>query len=515
MNTFIQKYQPHVKGVLSGFDRLVFRGNLMSIARADGMMRYLSHVSVLLKHFAEHAKQVTLRLRKASIAEAQRLGRPVEYLRSSQASKEEYARVIAHRDGISDGLIAVLTCVEPIWSYRVRRDPTRKKLVLRPEMRKGLQFYHYWMHPEFGFMHGRIATWFPFQVQICINGRECLARRMDKAGLAYLRWDNSFPWIEDVQEAQRMMDETLRLPWVETLQGIARALNPVHEEIFRVFPIDYYWTAHQTEWATDLMFDERASVEAIYPLLIRGTMEAFGAEHVMRFLGHKPSANFKGEAYTDHRRREEGVRVKHQMKANSVKVYDKGSILRVETTINDTTEFTSYHASERDPSGKMKWLPMRKGIADLHRRSEVSQACNERYLHALATLNTDSTLSRLVHPVCHRTTYKGRPVRPLRPWSEPDRTLFEVVNDAAFCLNGFRNREIVQRLYPKGFTDSADRKKASARISRLLRLLRAHGIIKRVNQTYRYQVTDSGRQILTAILQYQSLNLQQILQKAA
>ena len=325
MDTFIQKYQPHVKGVLSGFDRLVFRGNLMGLCTVDGMMRYLSHVSVLLKHFSEHAKRATLWLRQGSIAEALRLGRPVQYLRSSQASKEGFARDIAQRDGIRDGLIAVLTCVEPIWSYRVHRDPIRKRLVLRPEMRKGLQFYHYWMHPHFGFMHGRIATWFPFQIQVCINGREWLARRMDRAGLAYLRRDNSFPWIEDVPEAQRMMDEMQRVAWVEMLQGIARCLNPAHEEMFRAFPIDYYWTAHQSEWATDLMFDERASIEAMYPLLTRGTMEAFNAEQVMRFLGHKPSANFLGEAYTDHRRRKEGVRVKHQMKANSVKVYDKGA----------------------------------------------------------------------------------------------------------------------------------------------------------------------------------------------
>jgi len=515
MDTFIQKYQPHVKGVLSGFDRLVFRGNLMGLCTVDGMMRYLSHVSVLLKHFSEHAKRATLWLRQGSIAEALRLGRPVQYLRSSQASKEGFARDIAQRDGIRDGLIAVLTCVEPIWSFRVHRDPTRKRLVLRPEMRKGLQFYHYWMHPDFGFMHGRIATWFPFQIQVCINGREWLARRMDRAGLAYLQRDNSFPWIEDVHEAQRMMDEMQRVAWVEMLQSIAQCLNPVHEEMFRAFPIDYYWTAHQSEWATDLMFDERASIEAMYPLLTRGTMEAFNAEQVMRFLGHKPSANFLGEAYTDHRRRKEGVRVKHQMKANSVKVYDKGSILRVETTINDPTEFTSDHVSERDPSGGMKWLPMRKGIADLHRRSEVSQACNDRYLHALATLNTDRTLGQLVDPVLRPVQYKGHPARAINPWSEPDRTLLNAVNDGAYCLNGFRNRDIVKQLYPQALSDPAQHRQASARVTRMLRLLRAHGIIKRVNQTYRYQVTEPGRQILTAILQYQSLNLKQVLQKAA
>jgi len=517
MNAFIQKYRSVVKGVLSGFDRLVFRGTLMPLCSPGGMADYLYAVRVLLRDFGIHVADVTQRLRSASLEEANRLGRPIVYLASSRVSKEETARQIAEGDRVDKGLIAVLKCVEPIWSYEVVSDRAQNKLRLKRALRKGLQFYHYWMDPDFGLMHGRIATWFPFQIQVCMNGREWLARMMDRAGLAYRRHDNSFTWIEDVVAAQGMMDEMLRLAWPERLQAIAQKLNPAHEEMFHLFPAGYYWTVFESEWATDVMFDQRASIERMYPLLTRAVMEAFGAENVLRFLGRKPNGNLRnlqGEVYSDHRRREEGVRVKHQVKKNSVKVYDKGSVLRVETTINDPTDFKSYRARERDPNGEKKWLPMRKGIADLHRRAEVSQACNERYLHALATLNADSTLLHLVHPVCRACQYRGHPVRALRPWSEPDRTLLEMVNDGAFCLNGFRNRDLVQRFHPKGFSDPAEHRKASARVTRLLRLLRAHGIIKRVSNTYRYQVTDNGRQILTAILQYQALTLQQI-QKAA
>ena len=514
MNQFIQKYQAVVKGVLSGFDRLVFRGTLIPLCSPGGMADYLWAVRVLLRDFGIHVAEVTQRLRSASLEEANRLGRPIVYLTSSHVSKEETARQIAEQDGVREGLIAVLKCVEPIWSYEVVSDRAQNKLRLKRAFRKGLQFYHYWMDPDFGLMHGRIATWFPFQIQVCLNGREWLARRMARAALAHRRQENSFTWVEDVVRAQGMMDEMLQLAWPERLQTIAQRLNPAHEEIFQRFPARYYWTVFESEWATDVMFDQRASVEQMYPLLTRAAMEAFSADNVLRFLGRKPNGNFLGEVYSDHRRREEGVRVKHQVKKNSVKTYDKGSVLRVETTINDPRDFKVYRATERDPDGEKRWLRMRKGVADLHRRAQVSQACNERYLDALATLNTDSTLLYLVHPICRRTQYKGHPVRALHPWSEPDRTLLEAVNNGAFCLNGFRNRDIVDRLHPKGFSDPAERPKASARVTRLLRLLRAHGIIKRVSTTYRYQVTDRGRQILTAILQYQPLTLQQI-QKAA
>ena len=241
-------------------------------------------------------------------------------------------------------------------------------------------------------------------------------------------------------------------------------------------------------------------------------MEAFGAEDVLRFLGHCRDGNLRrlrGEVTSDHRRREDGVRVKFRVK-NSVKVYDKASVLRVETTVNDARDFRVYRTSERDPNGKMKWLKMRKGIADLHRRSEVSQASNDRCLDALATLNTDSSLMELVRPVCRRREHRGRTVRALRPWSEPDAAVLRAVNNGAHYLNGFRNRDLVEKLYPKGINDVVERRKASARVTRQLRLLRAHGIIKRVATTYRYQLTDQGRQILTAILQYQALTLQQI-----
>jgi hypothetical protein len=273
----------------------------------------------------------------------------------------------------------------------------------------------------------------------------------------------------------------------------------------------------ESEWATDVMFKDRASLERLYPLLTRAAMEAFGAEDVLRFLGHCRDGNlrnFQGEVTSDHRRREEGVRVKFRVKKNSVKLYDKWSALRAETTINDPSDFMVYRPSQRDPNGTMRWQEMRKGVADLYRRSEVSQASNDRCLNALATLNTDSPLIELVRPVCRRREQGGRTVRALRPWSEPDAALLRAVNSGAFFVNGFRNRDLVERLYPKGFTDAAERRKASARVTRQLRLLRAHGIIKRVATTYRYQPTEQGRQILTAILQYQALTLQQIAKAA-
>src|ERR1039458_9791753 len=118
-------------------------------------------------------------------------------------------------------------------------------------------------------MNARIQTWFPFRIQICLNGREWLARQMDQAGLRYVRQDNCFPWIEDFAEAQRLMDQQLSTHWAEELNGIAAMLNPIHEEIFQHFHVNYYWSTHQSESAIDIRFPQAEDLKRLYPLLLQ------------------------------------------------------------------------------------------------------------------------------------------------------------------------------------------------------------------------------------------------------
>ena len=176
MQDFIQKYEPEVTGVLNGWDRLRFRGTLRALAVARGMMNYLHVIGVLLKDFGAWVEQASERVKAACQEEAARQGRPVRYLASSQTRKEDVALEIARADGVTDGLIALLTCVEPCMTYSIRRDRALKKLVLQPGLRKCLHVYYYWMDRDFGLMHARLQTWFPFTIQVCLNGRLWLAQ---------------------------------------------------------------------------------------------------------------------------------------------------------------------------------------------------------------------------------------------------------------------------------------------------------------------------------------------------
>lgn len=525
MKEFIAKHKEEITGVLSGFDRLVFRGTLRPISYPEGMMGYLSGNNVRLTSFGRHVLQVSERLKQACKGKAEALGRPVKYLASGAESKEELARGIVERDKIEEGLVCVLSCVETCRTFEVYRNREKRKLELVSRIRKCLFLYQYWMHREFGFLNARIQTWFPFSVQVCMNGREWLARQMGRAGMKYVRQDNCFPWVEDWGRAQRLLDGQLRRNWPKVLEPLARGLNPVHAQIFGDFPMNYYWTTYQSEWAIDVVFRQAAVLRRLYPGLVHYGITTLGSTDVLRYLGRpvrldgEVPKSFRGEVSSDLKWREEGVRIKHSVNGNSVKLYDKaftavGSVLRAETTIHHGGEFRVYRRKEGDSQGKKSWRVLRGGVADLHRRAEISERAAERYLDALAGVDEQTTLQELLDRFGQPKQWKGRRVRALRPLGD-DRPLLEVIRRGEFTLNGFRNRDLQKFFFPEATQDLRQARRRSAWVSRKLRLLRAHGIIRKVSSTYRYQLTDTGRKAIAALLTALRSTIRELLPQAA
>lgn len=366
-------------------------------------------------------------------------------------------------------------------------------------------------------MNARIQTWFPFNIQICINGREWLGRQLGSRRSRFERADNCFTKLGNSVLAQRLMDEQLQTDWPTELTAVARALNPLHEEIFSSSPMDYYWSVYQSEWATDLLFKDAATLADIYPSLVSFGLENLKSEDIMRFLGQKLHGNFKGEVTTSYKRRIEGVRVKHWVRGNSVKMYDKaGTILRVETTMGNPSDFKVFRPRNDDPDGKLEWQPLRKGVADIHRRAEISQRSNERYLDALSVVEDNTKCSRIFDTVSRPVVCNGRRYRALRIGEAEDIALMEAISRGEFVTAGFRNRDLRRYIHPSIFkAEKKEQRRISAKISRQLRLLRAHGIIKKIGKTYRYQLTNRGRQLTAAIQATRSAPLNQALSEAS
>jgi hypothetical protein len=508
VKTFIERFGNNILGVLHGFDRIRFRGTRRLLANVAGMMGFLWQRQVLLKDFKAFAGNLTAEVRQAAEEVAVQQGRPIEYLHNSAMKKEDWARTLAKRDGIQQGLIGVLKAVECCWSYEVGPNRAKQKLELRGKPSKCLHYYHYFMDAEVGLTYVRLQTWFPFTVHVGMNGREWLARQMDKIGLGYQRRDNCFAWIEDWAAAQRLLDTQLRTDWPGLLNRLLEQANPALGLVDPSQTTPYYWSMDEGEWASDLAFASSETLAKWAPRLFRHAWLNFDSGDVMRFLGNKtvtaqghPYGRFSGEVVSDLKRRPEGTRIKHRLNGNWIKMYDKqGSVLRVETVINQPRDMKVYRTKEGDEEGEKSWQRLRKGVADVHRRAEISQAANERYVEALATVEDGRTLAELAEAVCQPAMWQGKRARALNPLSAADGRLLEAVNRGEFAINGFRNRDLRGLLFPKLPTDQAEERRRSAAISRKLRLLRAHGLIHKIAKTHRYQLRPPGRDVINALL---------------
>jgi len=521
MKRFLQRLTGNVLGSLSGFDRLRFRGTKRLLASVKGMLSYLWQMDLLLKDFKAHALSMTEQIRAATEQAAQAAGRPVQYLPSSSQSKEELARQIAARDGIRAGLIAVFSCVEPCWSYEIHRNRSHQHIELQGGQRKCLHYYHYFLDPQLGFLHARLQTWFPFSMHICLNGREWLARQMQATGISYVQRDNCFVAVSDCVRAQTLLDQQLRVDWPSLLEEIAQRVNPVQEQMLAACPVPYYWSVDQSEWATDVLFRSAADLAQWYPRWLRFGMESLHSRDVMRFLGRKVPAegygrgNFTSEVVTDLKERPEGIRLKHRLNNNSIKMYDKqGSVLRVETTINDARDMKVYRPKEGDETGAKQWRYLRKGVADLHRRAQVSQAANERYLESLAAVEETTPLGELAASLCQPVRWQGRRVRALNPLAADDAALLAAVNRGEFAINGFRNRDLRELLFGSAEVSAQEARRQSSKVTRQLRLLRGHRLIRKVPKTHRYVLSDKGRQSIAALLAARQANTATLTQAA-
>jgi hypothetical protein len=502
MERFLKRHAGRISGVLSGFDRVVFRGILRSLSYVNGMDAFLASHRILYKDFGAFAERVSNEVKVQAEAIAAKHKRPLHYLESAQVSKEDLARRIMERDGVREGLVCVLTCVEPCSSFTIRRDTERKLLQLVSGLRKCLHIYYYFVDREFGLMHIRVQSWLPFPIQVCFNGREYLARQLDRMGIGYEKHDNCFVRIDDLKRAQAILDRLVKRKWPKYLRALARRVNPLLLPSSGLSLRDYYWTWRQGEYATDVMFHSAESLKEIYPHLVRQALTVFRCHDLLRFLGRRVNTRFAGEVTTTYRERTEGVCVKHWVEENSIKMYDKqGSVLRIETTINNPRRFKTYRWGTRQGQRRQTWLPLRKAVTDLPRLVEICQAANQRYLEALADVEVTQLVHCVLDPVSRRIEKKGRPYRGLRPITAEEAALFARLLDGRYRLHGFRNadvRDALQLPAPSG--QPKQRQAACAKASRYLRLLRAHGLIRKVSHTHSYRLTQQGTQVMTTAI---------------
>ena len=495
----LEQYKDKINGTFSFFDRMIIKGHIRQFYSPSGKKHFLSHNDILLKDFSSYANTVTGKICEHIENYVKEQGRPSVYLTSSAVSKEKSAMEQMKLSPVDEGLICALSVVEFCSTLQPVKDKGTGLLHLSNTNRKCKYYYLYYQDKAFGFMHVKIQTWFPFQVQVYINGRELMRRMFDENGISYTMRDNSFTEISDVEKAQELADKYDSEKLCRVLDMFAERLNPYLETIKGTFNQGYFWCVDQCEYATDIMFKCREGLDEIYPSLVGHAFYSFKCEDVFSFMGRKLSNKFQGDLVSDYRKRPQGFRVKHKMKSNSIKMYDKHSVLRIETTINDPREFkTRKEVRHRDGTSSIMWRPMGKSISNLYRYAEVSKASNKRYVAALNNIVPNGRAEDEINAVCGNVKVNGRAYTGFNVWQRGTVDLFHELSSASYFIRGFTNADIRNAIWGR---EQACLTANRNRMTRLFAKLRAHGLIKKVPRSLRYHVTDKGRRIFAALIE--------------
>ena len=521
-NAFIQKHAPCIQGVLSGFDRLRLRGTLRQLYGPQVMEAYLNACHILIKDFGQLVERTTKAIKDKARALAEKAGQafPVRSLQPDQQGglgaedgrpRSPHRRIDRHSQLRRTVPVLSSGAQSPNQAYR-SQSPA-------PQVQS----------PLFLFRSSDLRVHAPAAANLVslpsgrVPQRSPLAgKTVGPAGVAYQKKENTFLRVADLDRAQALLDQQRQTDWPKPLGKLLDQVHPLHRSLCRPLNLKYYWSAAESEYATDVMFQDPDSLARLYPSLVHHAISSFSCADVMRFLGRyvpistgQVYRQFDGEIISDTKRRLEGVRVKHSLNGNSIKFYDKqGWVLRVETTVVRPEEFKTYRRPEGRPKEAKRWLPLRRGLADMERRAEICHRANERYLQALGSASGTVPLFQWVEKCCKPLTQAGRHYRALNPWAPEDGRLLELINQGEFALNGFRNRDIRQAYFTSRCSEQ-ERQRRMGWVGRRLRLLRAHGLIAKVSGTHRYVVTDKGRNTMAALLAARKADVDQLTKLAA
>jgi len=505
MDLLLNKFSKIIKGVITGFDRIVFKGMLQPIMYSMGMMSFLYSRNVLNKDFKEYAMKQSKKIIQPAEELSKRLfGCAPIYIPSSNTRKEELAHKKLKEIGIYSGIIGIWTCVESCGTFRSTFNPTAAYPILNWEQSRCKHLYYYLDHPVYGFMSVRLQTWAPYEIQISLNGREWLKRSLDANGCGYLLCGNKFLHIDDYNLAQDLLDAQLDVDFQKLLNGFLPIVFPNMTEVVGD-KMSYYWTLWQSEVAKDYIFESPQALNPLMDDLLRFSIISGTGDRILKYFGApvkpngQPHPNSNPELMSRVNFWYDGLRVRHWNGKNSVKFYNEQNVLRFETTINDPGQIKIHrHTNKQDKSEPKKLLPMRKGIADINQRVKISRNIADRFTDHMSAMEEKTLLGELISPITKPLTVGSKRVRALDPFGK-DLELLRAISDPAFGLLGFTNKDLQAKLKYTSWAKGMSGKKLSGRISRHLALLRKHCLIKKLPNQRKYILTDKGRKATASI----------------
>jgi len=430
--------------------------------------------------FAEPFKE-TIRANAERIAKEHNI--EIEFIRKTGVRKESIISEKIDKRGDHPGIVHILSVMESCNTYKPWHDKKTGKTFLKPDTSKCLHYYFYFIDPQVGLGYVRVPTWCPFRLQVYINGHNLLAWDLKQAGIKYTMIDNAFDSIEDANKAQELADSISIEKLHRKLDEFAWQFCPVYKE----FKLRYHWSVMQAEYATDIVYKKQDSLQQIYNELVATAIHTVKPENIATFLGQKLDPRYQGEVGNNYNVRIEGSRIKHTMGKVSIKMYDKFSkILRIETTVNDISFFKHFReVVHRDGTRSHKMASLKRNIYSLNFLADNLKASNKRYLEFISAFDNKEVGRKRLEKVTSSKSENNRNYKGFNFFNDDDLTLLMAIIRGEFNINGFRNKNLQKLL---GFN--------GGKISRLIKRLRVHGLIKKAASSYKYYLTKIGKETI-------------------
>jgi hypothetical protein len=519
MKQLIKAFGDSIIGVASGFDRIVFQGMIRPLMYPEGAMSFFHRRRIRFVDAKKWVIEQTGRLISAVEQWSRReCGEGICYLPSSSTRKESIARERQREKNIKVGLVGTWSCLEMGTSYRLAYGEGAPQL--RCDSTRHKHLYIYLDHEDYGFMSIRVQTWLPYRLQVAMNGREWLVRQLQKAKIDFGRLGNKILQVEDIDAMQRFLTEQLSTNWCSLLDSFVPIAFPTITSTVGM-DLSYTWTLWQSEWATDFLFRDQHALDDAMGSMVRHAFIGGHPERLLHYFGHplkkngQPYRSFGGSLQSNILKLDHGYRIRHWLNRNSVKMYNEANVLRIETTINDPSDFRAHRRKEgAGEDAPTQLLPLRKGVADTFLRATVSQHINSRFADHVASTRSSTPLRSVLDSVTTRKRKRGRSVRALEPTAK-DLDFLTAIADPRFTVSGFCNKQLRQLLVDTHRYAGKTDKQRSGITTRSIRLLRDHGVVRRLPKVRRYQLTARGRQLVTALLAALAASTEQLTDMAA
>jgi hypothetical protein len=265
------------------------------------------------------------------------------------------------------------------------------------------------------------------------------------------------------------------------------------------FGLSCHWSLDQVEAATVVVFARQSGLQAINGRLTRTAIHPVKPENVATFPWRKLGDNYQDEMGNRFNTRLEGTRTRHTMGPVPIKMHAKlRLILRIETSVVNVCFFKHYREVEhKDGRRSRARAEGEKTIYSLAPLRELLLAANRRYPEFVSAIEDDEAGTDELNRISRPAQDHDRRCRDFNYIDPQDDKLFQTPGSGEFNISGFQHKELRRRL--KGPT--------GGRISRTIRPLRLHGLVKKVSRTDNYYLTLLGKQVVTLGLKLKELSI--------